>query len=61
MTAYRKDFEETKFMSFLIKDDKLLEKYYDIWEKGKDSFKKEFVSEPVYIKKNLKAKIKSYQ
>ena len=26
MTAYRKDFDETKYISFLIKDDKLLEK-----------------------------------
>ena len=30
MTAYRKDFDETKYMSFLIKDDELLEKYNDI-------------------------------
>ena len=50
MTAYRKDFDETKFMSFLIKD--------DIWEKVKDSLKKEFDSKLVYKKK--KAKIKSY-
>ena len=27
MIATRKDFNETKYMSFLIKDDKLLEKY----------------------------------
>ena len=26
MAAYRKDFDETKFMSFLIKDDQQLEK-----------------------------------
>ena len=30
MTAYRKDFDEIKFMSFLIKDDELLEKYNEI-------------------------------
>ena len=30
MTAYSKDFDETKYMSFLIKDDELLEKYNDI-------------------------------
>ena len=30
MTAYRKDFDETKYVSFLTKDDKLLEKYNDI-------------------------------
>ena len=40
MTAYRKDFDEIKFMSFLIKDDELLEKYNEIWKKLKDSLKK---------------------
>ena len=30
MSAYRKDFDETKYMSFLIKDYKLLEKYNEI-------------------------------
>ena len=30
MSAYRRDFEETKYMSFLIKNDKLLEKYNEI-------------------------------
>ena len=33
MSAYRRDFNETKYMTFLMKDDKLLEKYYEIWEK----------------------------
>ena len=33
MTAYRKDFYETKYVSLLIKDDKLLEKYSEIWNK----------------------------
>ena len=27
MSAYRKEFDETKYMSFLIKGDELLEKY----------------------------------
>ena len=60
MTAHIKDFDETKFMTFLIKDDELLEMYNKIWEKVKDSLKKEFDSEPVYNKKYLEAKIKSY-
>ena len=34
MSAYRKDFDETKYMSFLIKDDELLGKYNEIWEKS---------------------------
>ena len=46
-------------MSFLIKDDKLLEKYNEIWEKVKSIIKKEFASEPVYKEKYLKAKIKT--
>ena len=40
MNRYRKDFDETKFMSFLIKDDELLERYNEIWEKVKCSLKK---------------------
>ena len=34
MSAYKGDFDETKYMSFLIKDDGLLEKYNEIWEKS---------------------------
>ena len=60
MSTYRRDFDETKYMSFLIKDDELLEKYNEIWEKVKNNLKKEFDSEPVYNEKYLKAKIKSY-
>ena len=47
-------------MSFLIKDDELLQKYNGIWEKVKNSLIKEFVSELVYNKKYLKGKRKSY-
>ena len=61
MSAYRRDSDESKYMSFLIKDDELLEKYDEIWEKLKNSIKKEFDCEPVYNEKNLKAKIKSYK
>ena len=34
MSAYRRDFNETKYISFLIKDDELLEKYNEIWGKN---------------------------
>ena len=44
----------------MIKDDTLLEKYNEIWEKVKNNLKNEFDSEPVYNEKYLKAKIKSY-
>ena len=47
-------------MSFLLKDDELLEKYNEIWEKVKNIIKKEFDSESVYNEKYLKTKIKSY-
>ena len=60
MSAYRKDFDETKNMSFLIKDDELFEKYNEIWQKIKNSFKKEFDSKPVYDEKYLKAKLRFY-
>ena len=35
MNAYRRDLDETKYISFLIKDDELLEKYNKIWKKLK--------------------------
>ena len=55
MSAYRKNFDETKYVSFFIKDDKFLENYIDIWEN------REFDSNPVYNKKYLKTKIKLCQ
>ena len=60
MSAYKRDFDETKCMSFFIKDNELLEKYNNIWEKIKNSIKKEFDSEPVHNEKYLKAKTRSY-
>ena len=59
MSAYRIDFDETKYMSVFIKDDELLEKYNEIWKKASNSIKKEFDSEPVYDEKYWKTKIKS--
>ena len=60
MSACRKDFDETEYITFLIKDDELLEKYNEIWEEVKNNIKKEFDCKPVYSGKYLKAKIKSY-
>ena len=31
LSAYRRDFDQTKYMSFLIKVDELLENYNEIW------------------------------
>ena len=47
-------------MYFLIKDDDLLETYNDIWNKISNSIKKELDCEPIYNKKFLKTKIRSY-
>ena len=33
MSACRKDFDETKYMSFSIKNNELLKKYNEIWKK----------------------------
>ena len=58
MTAYRKDFNETKYVPFLITDDKCLRKYNEIWEKVTNIIYKELDSNPVYNKKYIKTKIK---
>ena len=60
MSRYSRDFDETEYLSFLLKDDKLFEKHNEIWEKVKINIKKEFGIEPVYNKKDLKGKIKPY-
>ena len=44
-------------MFILIKDNKLLEKYPNIWTKVNISIKKEFDGEPIHIEKYLKTKI----
>ena len=43
MSGYRRDFDETKCISFLIKDDELLEKYNEICEKLKKAPKKNLI------------------
>ena len=51
MSAHRRDFDETKNMSFLVKDNELLEKYNEIWNKNRSTIEKGFYNEPVYNKK----------
>ena len=48
MSAHRRDLDKTKCMSFLIKDEKLLEKYNEISKKVSNITKKEFDSNLVY-------------
>ena len=40
MSAYRRNIDETKYISFLIKDNELLEKDNEIWEKVSKKIKK---------------------
>ena len=47
-------------MHFLTKDDELLKKYNNVWNKVSDTIKKEFDSESNYNKKILKTEIKTY-
>ena len=57
MSVFGRDFHKTKWVSFLIKD----EKYNEIWGKMSVTLSKnEFHSKPVYNEKYLKSTIKSY-
>ena len=60
MSASRRNFDDTKCMTFLIKDDESLEKHNKIWNKVSNTTKKEFESSRVYNEKYLKTKIKFY-
>ena len=40
MSAKRKDFDKTKYMSFLIEDHELLKKYNKIWKKVQNTVDK---------------------
>ena len=42
MSAYRRNFDKTKCMYFLLKDEKLLEKYNEVWKKVSNIIKNEF-------------------
>ena len=46
MSGYRKNFEETEYMYFLIKDEELLKIYDKICEKVSNTTKKGFDSKP---------------
>ena len=60
MSAYRKVLDETKYMSFIIKNDESLKRDHKIWQKVKNIIDKAFDGDSVYNEKYLKAKIKSY-
>ena len=57
MIGYIKYFENgDKNMSFVIKDDDVLNKYNKIWNMIKNTLNIKFHSMPVYDKKNIKPK-----
>ena len=61
ISGYIKCFESGgKNMSFVIKDDDILNKYNKIWNKIKKTLKVKFHSMPVYNKKYIKAKVREF-
>ena len=58
MTAYVEYFDKSNKYILLVNDEKILKKYFDIWNKIKRLIKKEFNSESVYNDKYIKTKIK---
>ena len=47
-------------MSFVIKDDGVLDKYNEIWDKIKEKLNIKFHSMPVYDEKCIKAKVREF-
>ena len=61
MSRYIKYFEDGgKNMSFMIKDDNVLDKYHKIWDKIKEKLSIKFHSMPVYDETYIKAKIREF-
>ena len=56
MNAYRIDFDETNCMYFMIKEEKVFDKFMETWEKVSNMIKKKFNSERICSKKYLIAK-----
>ena len=61
MTGYIKYFENgEKSMPFVIKDDDVLDKYKEIWDRIKETLSIKFHSMPVSDEKYIKAKIREF-
>ena len=61
MSGYIKYFENGgKNMPFVIKDDDVLDKYNEIWDKIKETLSIKFHSMPVYDEKYIKAKVREF-
>ena len=61
MSGYMQYFKNgRKNMSFMVKDDDVLDKYNKIWDKIKKKLNIKFYSMPVYDQKYLKAKVREF-
>ena len=61
MSGYIKYFENGgKNISFMVKDDNVLDKYNKIWNVNKNKLNIKFHSKPVYNQKYLKVKVKEF-
>ena len=61
MSGYIKYFENGgKNMSFLIKDDDVLDKYNEIWDKIKEKLNIKFHNTPVHDETYIKAKVREF-
>ena len=61
MSGYIKYFENSgKNMSFIIKDDDVLDKYDEIWDKVKETLNIKFHSLPLYDETYMKAKLREF-
>ena len=61
MTGYIKHFENGgKNMSYTVKDDDVLDKYYEIWDMIKETLSVKFHNMPVYDEKCIKAKVREF-
>ena len=47
-------------MSFVIKDDDVLDKYNELWDEIKETLNIKFHSMPVYDEKCIKAKVREF-
>ena len=61
MNGYIKHFENgSKYMSFVVRDDEVLDKYKEIWDVIKNKLCIKFHSEPIYDKKYIKTKVRKF-
>ena len=61
ISRYIKYFEKCcKNLSFVIKDDDVLDKYNEIWDKIKNMLNIKFHSMPAYNEKYIKAKVREF-